>query len=58
MAHIKTAFRLESKIRDMGTGALADTREEGIFKIGSRCLPLAAVIPNLVRNCWSPSLVL
>lgn len=58
MAHIKTAFRLKSKIQDMGTGALADTREEGICKIGSRCLPLAAVIADLTRNCWGPSLVL
>ena len=60
MAYINTAFRLKSKIPDMGTGALADTRKEGIFKIDSRCLPypgLAAVIPDLTRNGWAPSLM-
>lgn len=58
MAHINDAFRWKSKIPDMGTGALANTRKEGIFNIDSRCLSLAAVIPDLKRNRWGPSLML
>lgn len=58
MVHINDVFRLKSKISDMGTGALANTRKEGIFNIDSRCLSLAAVISDLKRNCRGPFLML